>query len=372
MINKTRLKDFFINILKINSPSKDEKEISEFLKKKLNELGFEIWEDNAAEIIEGTTNNLYGLKKGNPNYKSICLNAHMDTVMPTENINIIEENGIIKTDETTILGADDKAGIAIIIEGIEAYLNSNKEHGDIYVLFTVSEETGVDGASVVTNEKLKANFTYSFDTGSPACSLVTSAPTHNTMTYKIYGVASHAGMSPELGVNAILTASKAIANMKLGKINNKTTANVGKICGGERRNIVPNYCEVLAEARSRDENMLNEQVAHMTKCFEDACKETGARLEIDMVCEYKAFTISEKEEIFLLAKKTANDIGIDPKIELSCGGYDASLFNQHGIQSMVVGTGYENVHSPSEYIAVKDLEKASEFVFTLIENVTKL
>ena len=123
MINKTRLKDFFINILKINSPSKDEKEISDFLKKKLKELGFEIWEDNAAEIIEGTTNNLYGLKKGNPNYKSICLNAHMDTVMPTENINIIEEDGIIKTDETTILGADDKAGIAIIIEGIEAYLN---------------------------------------------------------------------------------------------------------------------------------------------------------------------------------------------------------------------------------------------------------
>ncbi|MBQ0105469.1 MAG: M20/M25/M40 family metallo-hydrolase, partial [Armatimonadetes bacterium] len=208
MINEKRLTDFFEELCRINSPSKNEKEIIEYLKKFYTDLGFECWEDHAAKETGGNANNLYGCLKGNPNKKSVCFNAHTDTVMPTENINIINDGKIIKTDGTTILGADDKAGIACATEAVRSIIEQGEDHGDIYILSTVQEEIGVGGANCVTCENFSPDITFSFDTGKPVLCMVASAPTHYRMKYTIEGKASHAAY-PQDSTNAIKCACNA-------------------------------------------------------------------------------------------------------------------------------------------------------------------
>lgn len=371
MINENRLLNFFETILKINSPSQNEGELVKFLRNYLNNLGFETWEDNAGEKTGGNANNLYGVLKGNPNLKSICFNSHLDTVLPTEGLKIIKENGLIKSDETTILGADDKVGIATAIEGINSIIENNVEHGDVYVLFTVQEEIGTHGAQCVETEKVPADYTFSFDDGKPLCSLVVSAPSHWKMTYKIHGKSAHAAHS-EGSVNAISVAGKAIAKFETGQIDENSCCNIGTIKGGERFNVVPDYCEIVCEARSSDNEKALKLQEKITNAFEEECKKAGAKLEKDLHCEYNAFNISTDDSHFKLAYETAKELVKEPEIVHSLGGYDASILNTKGLKTIVCGTGYENIHTNREYISIEDLNTCGKFVYKLIENCGKI
>ena len=370
MINKDRLISFFNTILKINSPSKQEKDIISYLKTFLQDLGFNCYEDDTATITGGNANNLYGVLKGDPAKKTICFNAHTDTVKPTSNINIINDGKVIKTDGTTILGADDKAGVAIIIEAIHSIIENKVNHGDIYVLFTVQEEIGVSGAVNVNTDDFKPDYCFSFDTGQPVVSLVAGAPTHWLMKYKIHGKAAHAAYSKG-SINAISIAAKAISKLQTGQLDEDSCCNFGKITGGERFNIVPDYCEVWAECRSRNNDKADKIQNLITKTFEEECETAGAKLEKETYCGYKAFNINENDPQFILAKNTAIEMGINPEIEYSLGGYDASIFNQKGMPTMVVSTGYEKMHTTEEYIITDQFIKACEYAYKLIENVGK-
>lgn len=367
MINEKRLLDFFEKILKINSPSKNEGEIVKYLRDYLTNLGFETWEDNTGELTGGTGNNLYGKLKGNPNLKSICFNSHIDTVLPNENLQIIKENGIIKSDSTTILGADDKAGVAASIEAINSIIDNNIDHGDIYVLFTVQEEIGTFGAQNAQIDKINADYAFSFDTGKPVLSLVVSAPSHWKMNYKIHGKSAHAAYAKG-SINSISVAAKAIARFEVGQIDENSCCNVGIIKGGERFNVVPDYCEVVAEARSSDKDKALKLQEKITKAFEEECEKAGAKLEKEIHCEYDAFAISTDEPEFKLAYKTAKEFVKEPVIEHSLGGFDASIFNAKGMKTIVCGTGYENIHTNTEYISIEDLKTCAEFAYKLILN----
>jgi tripeptide aminopeptidase len=368
LIKSERLLDLFLNLVKINSPSLDERRVADFILPRFEAMGYEVREDAAAAEIGGNTGNLYAYRKGSsPNGVRITLSAHIDTVQPTDRLKpVISEDGIIKSDGTTILGADDKAGVAAIIEGLLAVEEESIPFNSIQVIFDVGEEIGLLGAKLVPKEAVLGDFVYVLDTEKPVASIVVAGPSHENIKAVFTGKASHAGMKPEAGVNAIVAASKAIAGMKIGRIDFETTANVGVIRGGVARNIVPDHVEVLAEARSRNEEKLVAQRQHMLEAFHQGAAEVGAAIELKVQREYNSFRWHEGDPIIRLAAAAAESIGITPELIEAGGGSDANIYNEIGIPTVLIGVGYESPHATSEEIAIADLTKCAEFVVALV------
>lgn len=373
MINRDRLVGLFLDLVKINSPSKSERQVADLLKPILQGLGYTVEEDDAAAAINGTAGNIIAYKEGaSPTGRRLFFGAHMDTVDATPGIEpIITEDGVIKTDGTSILGADDKAGVAEIIEALRVIEEQKIPYRSIQVIFDVSEEIGLLGARHLDPAKIKGDLGYVFDTEKPVASIVVSAPSHVNFKFRVKGKASHAGIAPEKGINAIVVASKAIAGMTLGRIDFETTANVGVIKGGKARNIVAEECEITAEARSRNSEKLAIQADHMEQCFIKAAEEAGAELEIDRNQEYDTYRWTADDEIVKLALKAGEKIGITPEVLDGGGGSDANVFNKLGIPAVVIGVGYEGAHSSIENIAMDDLVAGARFAVALVEESTR-
>ncbi len=367
MVNRERVKGLFLEMLAINSLSRNERGMADYMKAKLASMGIDFEEDGAGPKIGGTAGNVIGRIKGTkPGAVPILLSAHMDTVDSTSNLKVVEENGVLKSDGSTILGADDKAGIAAIIEGLQSVMESGAEFGDIELLFDVSEETGLEGASALDHGKLSSKLAYVVDSQKPAAGITLSAPTHETITVEIEGRSAHAGMAPEEGVSAIVAASMAISKMKLGRIDFETTANVGVIQGGKARNIVPDRVEIKAEARSRNNEKLATQVAHMRQVFEDEAKAIGASIRFSSSAEYHCYRWEKNDPVVQLASRASQRAGIAPHYMDGGGGSDANVLNKVGLPSVMIGVGYDGAHGYSEHIAVDDLCATSEFIAALI------
>ena len=368
MANKDRLLRTFLDLARINSPSRHERELADHLKSKLSSLGFEVEEDRAGEKIDGECGNIIAFKPGNvPGARAIFFCCHMDTVEPTEDLNIVINGDLVSTDGSTVLGADDKAGIAAIMEGLICIAERSVPHGDIQVLFDVAEELGLLGAKAMDHDRIKADLGYVFDTGKPAGGITVSAPSHEDMRIEITGRAAHAGIEPEKGVSAIVAASNAIAGMKLGRIDEETTANVGKIEGGKARNIIPDRVTIQAEARSRSEEKLVKQVEHMKKVFEQEAAKIGATAAFQSERSHAGYRWTQRDPVVQLAIEAGRKVGIEPTFQDGGGGSDANIFNALGIPSVLIGVGFEDVHSPAEKIAVDDMTLAARFVEALVE-----
>ncbi|MFQ3548990.1 MAG: M20/M25/M40 family metallo-hydrolase [Armatimonadota bacterium] len=367
MINKDRLLQLFYDLLNINSPSLKEREIADFVIEKLKNLGLEVTEDNVGSKIGGNTGNIFAFLPSNTqNGKSIFLGAHLDTVEPTSNLNIVTKDGVISSDGTSILGADDKAGLAVIIEAVESIIENNIPHSDIQLVFNVAEEIGLCGSKNMNKENLNADLGYIFDTQKPAGGITVSAPSHENLFIEIKGKAAHAGMAPESGISAILAASNAISKMKLGRIDSETTANVGVIEGGKARNIVPDLVKIKAEARSRNQDKLIAQSKHMKEIFESEASAIGAEAKVEIIREYDSYRWSENDDVIKLAVSACKKCNIEPHFMDGGGGSDANNFNSYGVPCVVIGLGYDNAHSSSENIAIDDLVKSCEYAHALI------
>jgi tripeptide aminopeptidase len=373
MINQERLLQTFLDLVKINSPSKHERGVVDYLVPKLATLGFEVKEDAAGEKIGGNTGNLIATKVGSSNNGvKIFLSAHMDTVEPTEGLEpCITKDGLIISGGKTILGADCKAGIAAILEAVRVAIEKNVPFRGMQILFSVAEEIGLMGAKEIDPKDIKADVGYVFDTEKPVAGVVVSAPSHENLLVKVIGKAAHAGIHPEGGINAIVAASKAIANMKLGRIDEETTANIGVINGGKARNIVPDEVVIRAEARSRNNAKLDAQVEHMVHTFRNAANEMGADIDIEAKREYMTYRWTLEDAPVELAMKAGEAIGIKPELVEGGGGSDANVFNLKGVPAVVIGVGYEGAHSRDERIAIADMVKASEFALALISESGK-
>lgn len=368
MVDNERVKELFLDLVRINGTSGEEREVADYVKAKLESIGFEVEEDDAGAKIDGSAGNVIAFMRGTaPGAKAIFLCSHMDTVEPTRDLTPVMEGGAIRSDGTTILGADDRAGIAAVIEGVRSVVEQGTPHGDIQVLFNVSEENGLLGAKMMDHGRIRARMGYVFDTQRPVAGITVSAPSHSSMRIEITGKAAHAGIAPEKGVNAIVAASNAISKMKLGRIDEETTANVGVISGGKARNIVPDHLLVKAEARSRSEAKLHDQVEHMVSLFEEEAERIGARAVVEVTREYSAYRFTQEDEVIKLAMAASRRLGIEPTFHEGGGGSDANVFNAEGIPSVVVGVGYENAHSSSEFITVEDLVTAAEFAAALVQ-----
>jgi tripeptide aminopeptidase len=368
MINKERLVNNFLRLAAVNSYTRHEAKVADMLEPDLQSLGFETCRDDAGEKIGGDTGNIIARKKGNvPGATPIMFSAHMDTVEPTEGWGYKIEDGIIRSTGKTILGADDKAGIAAIIEAITVMGEEGIPHGDIEIVFSIAEEIGLYGAINLDLGKLESKCAFVYDAGCPLGGITISAPYHDDIIARIYGRNAHAGMNPEGGINAIVAAGKAVSRMKLGRIDEETTANIGKIQGGTARNIVAAYCEVVGEARSRTESKVNAQAEHMVEEFERAAEEMGARAEVEVIRSYDGFKIPVDSQVVQIAAEAARRVGIEPQMHGGGGGSDANVMNSHEFPAAVIGVGYVNPHSVDEYVAVDDMVKSAAMALEIIK-----
>ena len=372
-VKSDRLVELFTTLCRINSPSRQEREIAEYVKGFLRGLGLEVREDHAAQQVEGNANNLVATLPANiSGVPRIFFSAHLDTVEPNPNVKIILENGIIRTDGTSILGADDKAGVSAILEAIRIVVENNLPHGQIQLIFTVCEEIGLKGAQALDLSLVESDFGFVYDSGPPIGTVVSQTPTHDTMEVRLIGKPAHAGVEPEKGINAIEIAAHAIARMRLGRIDEETTANIGTIHGGHATNVVCPEVHLRAEARSRSKAKVDAQVAHMIECFERAAQERGGRAEIHLERHYEGYQLTENDLPVRIVHAAARKIGLEPLMRPTGGGSDANIFIARGLPCCVVGTAMEKVHTHEEFVQVENLARSVDLTLAIIREVNQM
>ncbi|MEW5819862.1 MAG: M20/M25/M40 family metallo-hydrolase [Cyanobacteriota bacterium] len=367
-VDEKRIIETFTELVKIYSPPGKEKLLSDIIIEKLSVINLNYMKDNFGNIIAKLP------AKEGIEAPVIFFSAHLDVVEPCMNVMpVIEDlDGqlVIRSSGETVLGADDKAGLAMILEAITCVVERDMPHGDIELILTLQEETGLVGAKNVDVECLNSSFGYILDHTASIGTAINRAPQHDNLSFTFKGKAAHAGLQPEEGINAILLASKAISKMPHGKLGDETTANVGTIKGGHSTNIIPDECVVTCEVRSHDQAKLNKYVESYIEAANEAVDAfPGTTLKFSRDTEYKKINIDPEEDLLMVAKKAAENIGIEFKTEATCGGSDANVLNYLGLKSVCLGCGYENPHSTNEYILVNNLVLGAEYVISIISTV---
>ena len=347
MLNEARLRQLFLELVAFNSPPGEEGAVGEYCESTLRSAGFATSRDAIGNLLATR-----GLDRPG---RSIFLSGHMDTVAPTAGLEVREESGVYRTNGQTILGADDKCAVAAILEAALQIEERSLPHGPLRIVLSVKEEVGLLGAKQMDLTPLRGSLGFVFDAAGPTGSIITAAPYHDIFEVAFKGKAAHAGFTPEHGVSAIVAASRAIASMQLGRIDEETTANIGTIRGGTANNVVAEETHVRAEARSRNEEKLAAQVRHMREQFEAGAAEVGARVEFSGGRAYSGYRHALDAPVLLLAAEGLRRAGKEPAYRPTGGGSDANIFNANGIASVVLSCGYEDAHSVSESVAFADI-----------------
>jgi tripeptide aminopeptidase len=346
------------------------------LKREMEELGATVTIDDAGEKVGGNVGNLIAQFPGNtPAARALLLSAHMDTVVPGEGVKPILDGDILRSDRTTVLGGDDKSGVAIICEALRAIKENNCPCGAVDVVFTICEESGLIGAKCLDVSRLRARTGLVLDSDSVGF-LFTKAPAANRMEFRVYGLEAHAGVCPEKGINAIKVAAEGIAQMKLGRIDHETTANLGVIEGGMAVNIVPNRVLLKGEARSHSSAKLQAQTDHMRRCLEEAAarhtleldgKRHLARVEAKIERDYDRMDVPDGAPIVALVKAAAKKLNLQLQTSATGGGCDANVLNQKGLEVANLATGMREIHTVNEWLDLKDLYLSAEIVLEIIK-----
>lgn len=375
MLNKDRLKDLLIELVQIDSHSLKEYEIAMRLKRELEEIGAEVWIDDAGEKVKGSVGNLIAHFPGNvAGAEPILLSAHMDTVVPGEGVVPILDGTILRSNGRTVLGGDDKSGIAIICEALRVVHENRLPCSDIDVIFTICEESGLLGAKCLDISRLRAKTGLVLDSDSVGY-LFTKAPAANRMEFQIHGLEAHAGVCPEKGVSAIQVAADGISKMRLGRIDKETTANIGRIQGGMAVNIIPNSVVLKGEARSHSEEKLNQQTDHMLTCLKEAAqratlgtdgKRFQATVESKIERDYDSMAIPDDSPIVQLVQSAARNLGMELKTQATGGGCDANILNKKGLEVANLSTGMREIHTVNEWLDLNDLNISAEMVLEII------
>ena len=375
MINQERIKKLLIELIKIDSLSRQEYDVAMRLKREMEDLGGAVAIDDAGQRVGGNVGNLIASFAGTaPSARPLLLSAHMDTVVPGEGIVHILEGDILRTDGRTVLGGDDKSGVAIICEAIRILQEQNLPHGDIDVVFTICEESGLVGAKCLDTGRLRARTGLVLDSDSVGF-LFTRGPGANRLEFRVHGLEAHAGVCPERGISAIQVAAEGIAQMKLGRIDHETTANIGVIEGGMAVNIVPNSVLLKGEARSHHPEKLEQQTRHMLGCLEEAAarhtleldgKKFQARVEARIERDYERMNVPENAPIVQLVYAAGKNLNVNVKTQATGGGCDANVFNQKGLEVANLGTGMRDIHTVKEWLDLKDLYLSAEMIVEIL------
>ncbi|MBF8982435.1 M20/M25/M40 family metallo-hydrolase [Lutibacter sp. B2] len=369
MINKERILDNFLGYVQMESESRNEENFSKVIRKELQDLGFEVYVDEAGKKAGSNTGNIIAKLKGTKDAEPILFSSHMDTVVPGKKIKPVIKDGVIYSDGTTILGGDDKAGVAAIIEAVKTMKENNIAHGPIEIVFSICEEVGLLGAKNLEYDKIEAKTAFVLDSGGEPGQIIIKAPAQDKIEVTVIGKSAHAGVAPEEGISAIQVAASAINRMKLLRIDEETTANIGMIEGGKATNIVCPEVKITAEARSLSNEKLDRQTAHMVACFKEAAKEFGVEVEINTPRSYGALNVDENDPIVNIAKKACEAIDVTPFTAASGGGSDTNILNENGIKAVNLGIGMKKCHTLEEHISIQDLENGARLVLSIIQTV---
>lgn len=359
MIDQKRLMDTFLDLVKIDSPSGEEKDVALEISKRLKKLGGIVELDSFGNVIAKFSG------KGEP----IMLSAHLDTVEPGRNINPVVRGDKINSDGRTILGGDPKAGVSAILEAITSLKEDKKSHLSIEVVLTREEESSLGGAINLDYQKVNSKRGIVFDGDEEVHKLFISSPGYYRIDVKIEGRGAHAGVEPEKGISAIEIASKIISKLKLGRLDYETTVNIGLISGGSARNAVPEKVEIYGEVRSRSNKKLLKQVEKVREVFNQVLKRyPDAKLELELLEEFKGFKLRPNHHAIKLASRILKEMNLEAELKDSGGGSDANIFHQHGIEVVVVGTGVYESHSTREYVVIPQMLQVAQFCEKIITN----
>jgi tripeptide aminopeptidase len=375
LINQERIKNLLIELIKIDSLSRKEFNVAIRLKREMEELGATVWIDDAGEKVGGSVGNVIAHFTGNrPSAPPLLLSAHMDTVVPGEGIVPLLDGDILRTDGKTVLGGDDKSGVAIICEILRVIKENRLPCGDIDVVFTICEEAGLIGAKCLDVSRLRARTGLVLDSDSVGF-LFTKAPASNRIEFHVHGLEAHAGVCPEKGISAVKVAAEGIAKMKLGRIDHETTANIGVIEGGMAVNIVPNRVILKGQARSHSESKLEKQTQHMLGCLEEAAaqhqleldgKLLRARVEAKIERDYDRMDVPDQAPIVQLVYAAAKNLKVDVQTMATGGGCDANILNQKGLEVANLSTGMRDIHTVKEWLDLKDLYLSARMVLETV------
>ena len=358
MADQERLVKTLMELIKIDSPSGEEDAMDAEVSARLESMGLKVSHDTYNNVIA----KLPG--EGPP----IMLSAHLDTVEPGRGIKPIVDGGVVRSDGSTILGGDCKAGVAIVLEGLAAANESNGGgNRAIEVVFTRHEEGGLVGAHHLDFSMVSATTGIVFDGEGPPNRIILSAPSQNVVTAQITGRAAHAGLEPEKGISALLIAADILGQLPLGRIDEETTANIGRLEGGLKRNIIPEQAFLDGEFRSRN----NEKLADLERKFrgvfdEVASRYPKAKIDLDIVNTYQAYNIDAGNEAVAIISRALAGMGMPPVLETTGGGSDANVFIEKGITAIPVGIGVRDFHTTWETAIIAEVFQGAQMCEAVI------
>jgi tripeptide aminopeptidase len=358
----------FCELAAIASPPGAERPVADRVTAYLRDLALEVDEDDAGTRIGSTAGNL--LCRVAPTAEGgvpLFLCAHLDTVPPEGPVEPTIEDGTVRNAAGTILGADNKAAVAAMLEATRRLVNEGRLHAGVELVFTPKEEVGLLGAYAFDPGRLEARAGYVYDQAAPIGEIILGAPYARSFHVRYHGRPAHSGMAPEEGRSAIQAAAKAIGDLRLGRIDDETTANVGTIAGGTAANVVPEWCEFTAEARSQDERKLAELVQEMLDAFTFAAGLAECEVETQLQRSYSGYRFRRDDLPVRVAREALARCGFEPTFALSGGAADANVFNERGVPCVNLANGMAQIHTPDEHVAVDDLEAMVEVTLALIE-----
>jgi tripeptide aminopeptidase len=376
MVQQQRVVDEFFELVKTDSETKHERAICDLLAKKFTELGLSVFEDDTAAKTGHGAGNLFAswaATEGMEGVAPFLFTGHMDTVAPGNGIQPrIDQDGYIRSDGTTILGSDDKAGLAAMFEAIRVINERKLPHGRIQFVITSGEESGLVGARAMDPKQLDAAYGFALDSDGKIGMICTAGPTQTKLRITVKGKSAHAGVNPQDGISAITVAARAISRMPLGRIDHETTANIGRFEGGGETNVVAEHVVITAEARSLVNEKMQAQIAKMREAFESAASEYGAGFDFQENYLYPAYKFDDAAPVVRVAADAFESLGIEWSTFDSGGGSDANMFNGMGVPTVNLAIGYEHIHTPKEQIRVQDIVDTARVIVAIVEQSSKV
>ena len=366
---RARVVDDFIRLCAIESPSRRERPMAEAVAADLRALGLDVAEDGSSSDTGADSGNLLARIPAPPDARTILLCAHLDTVPLDAPVEVELADGVIHNRNEAIVGADNKASVAVIL-GVARRLTAAGAVPPVGVelLFTTCEELALAGAKAVDLGTLSADFGFVFDHASPIGEIVVAAPTYFSVAAQFHGKAAHAGLAPEEGHNAIAAAAAAIASLRLGRLDDVTTANVGRIVGGTASNVVAERCRVECEARSVDHERAAAVASEIVDAMTRAATDHACDVEVDVEELFRGFRMPKSAVTVAVASRALADAGIEPRPIVTGGGSDANAFQARGFECLNVANGTEGAHQPDERVTVHALETMLDVALGIVHH----
>jgi tripeptide aminopeptidase len=367
-VSDERLLETFLDLVRIPSPSLAEGAVARYVQDVLSGAGMEVAPDRSAALTGSDTGNLIGLLAGSVPGKRVLLSAHLDTVEPCDGVEPVVEGGVVRSKGDTVLGADDKAGVAVIIEAVRRIAESEEGFADVGVVLTVGEEKGLVGAKALDPADLEGDLCVVLDADGVPGGMVVAAPTHYTFVATFHGRSAHAGVQPERGRSALVMASKAVAAMDIGRLDEETTTNIGAIQGGVATNIVAASAVVTGECRSLSDERVEGVRDGMDRALREAAGELEGSVDVEWTREYRSFAFAEDDPVIALMEAACRDTGLEARPFKTGGGSDGNIIHAKGIPTLVLASGMRDVHGIDESIEVADLEALASLLMAVLRH----